>query len=291
MVNEVNKLIFNTLVEGGALYIPEVGTLAITRQQSHASRGGRVESATYQPTFTTEPTAQSLTAVIASAASVSADEAADITRRWLQKARKDGRVVINGVGIIQNNTFTADKELLSALEQSHQVVTIAPQKRCKLPWVVLVLLLLVLAGASTYLYINRERLVNLYIERFQPAVENVATENTAPEAEVQPAEESVETAQNIATNNESNVANSDWRKGSIRHYVIYGSYSNMTNANRAVRQITRKNPAAQCEIIPLGWMYAVAVYGSYNRSDCEAFKSSYRTLYNSAWIHTPKRFR
>ena len=53
----------------------------------------------------------------------------------------------------------------------------------------------------------------------------------------------------------------------------------------------RKNPAAQCKIIKLGNMHAVAVYGSYSRRDCEIFKRNHRSLYRNAWIHTPKRFK
>ena len=33
MVNEVNKLIFNTLLDEGAVYIPEIGTIRIVSSQ------------------------------------------------------------------------------------------------------------------------------------------------------------------------------------------------------------------------------------------------------------------
>jgi hypothetical protein len=83
----------------------------------------------------------------------------------------------------------------------------------------------------------------------------------------------------------------DWRNEDVHHYVIFGSYSTLNNANVAVRQISRKNPEAQCKVMPLGKMYAVAVYGSKNRKDCEAFKRANRKYYKNAWIHTPKQFR
>ena len=81
----------------------------------------------------------------------------------------------------------------------------------------------------------------------------------------------------------------DWRQLGARHYVIFGSYSNTTNANTAIRKILRRNPAAQCQIIRIGSLHGVAVYGSYNRKDCEVFKRQHRSLYKDAWIHSPRR--
>ena len=53
MVNEVNKLILNTLVEQGAVYIPNVGTLSICRTASR-KRGNKIIAPSYSVTFTTE---------------------------------------------------------------------------------------------------------------------------------------------------------------------------------------------------------------------------------------------
>jgi hypothetical protein len=53
----------------------------------------------------------------------------------------------------------------------------------------------------------------------------------------------------------------------------------------------RRNPEAQCKVIRLGGMHAVAVFGSYSRAECEKFKRQYRALYKDAWVHTPKRYK
>jgi hypothetical protein len=110
-------------------------------------------------------------------------------------------------------------------------------------------------------------------------------EEAAPaEVETTPAQQ-IEEQQPVQTPAEI----TDWRQLGARHYVIYGSYSNTTNANNAIRKILRRNPAAQCQIIRIGSLHGVAVYGSYNRNDCAMFKRQHRSLYKDAWIYTPRR--
>ena len=317
MVNEVNKLIFNTLAEGGALYLADRGTISVERVPARAMRRGRVESPLYKLQFTTECKAQSLSNIIASVANISAEDADDIARRWLDKVTVDDRVVIEGVGTISKGLFTADKTLVEALSHSSKILTITRKKtKRRWPWVLLILALVVGACASVYvLYGDKLLSVNLFaknsvaevIEVVEPAeiVEQTdsvsSTDTLTPEVQTQQVVAEPVAAPDVveelkpesvtAEVAESSVDPNDWRTQAVRHYVIFGSYSNTTNANKAINKILRRNPSAQCQIIRLGNMQAVAVYGSYNRSECEAFKRQHRSLYKDAWVHTPKRFR
>lgn len=319
MVNEVNKLIFNTLVEGGAVYIANRGTLSTERTPSRAMRRGRVVSPSYQLTFTTECRAESLASIIASFSGVSAEDGEDIARRWLDKVTTDDRVVIEGVGTIQNGSFTADKSLAEALALSTKTLTLTRTKSSRRwPWVVLVLaLILGLVAAAYVLYgdklISRDVVTKTTeievvkanvtteqsasadttavaiseVQTTEPAPQTEAVSEVVAEAEVADAtkvEAEAEVAQTL-------VDQSDWRTQPVHHYVIFGSYSNTTNANNAVRKIMRRNPEAQCKVIRLGGMHAVAVFGSYSRAECEQFKRQYRALYKDAWVHTPKRYK
>lgn len=315
MVNEVNKLIFNTLVESGAIYIPDVGTLAIERTPAAKSRS-RVAWPTLAVAFSSERDGESLANVIATAASISADEADDIVHRWLAKVSSDGKVVIEGVGIIQNNSFSPDTKLTDSLASTRRYIQLTKAKKgSRLPWIIFAVLLLCAACVGAYLYyISCIKSADASIPETtpeQPAPEllieepdsvavpvidepEVIEEDVVSEIEtviedtevVEPAPEEVTTE---PEQNTTSVA--DWRNEDVYHYVIFGSYSTLNNANVAVRQISRKNPEAQCKVMPLGKMYAVAVYGSKNRKDCEAFKRANRKYYKNAWIHTPKQFR
>ena len=353
MVNEVNKLIFNTLLDAGAIYIPELGTICISHTTARKMFRGRVASPTYSTSFTTACAAASLTDAISSAANVDMADAEDIARRWLKKSSTDGRVVIEGVGIISNGSFVADKEFIATLEQTNKVITLTKGKSSNaFAWVASIIVLLCLCGGvGAYLIygnnsnnaVENSDLVaanNTSETTLTEAIANTETTNSAAsdveapadteadtlisessnsettdtaETAIKPNDEEV-TAENVnaapqtaieeesaeepvaedATsidNDASEASITDWRYASVRHYVIYGSYSVPSNANNAIRKIMRKNPAAQCKIIKLGNMHAVAVYGSYSRRDCEIFKRNHRSLYRNAWIHTPKRFK
>lgn len=321
MVNEVNKLIFNTLTEGGAIYIADKGTIFIEHASARAMRRGRVVSPTYCVSFKSDCSAPTLANVICSVANISTEDAEDIARRWLDKVTTDGRVVIEGVGTIANGSFSADKTLIDALALSNKTLTITRMKtKRRWPWVLFVICIILGAAAAAYclfgdkIYKQQTVVVKDVVEVVTPVevvdrkdsttltntltqeieITEVAADSIVITAPVEPAPTVVEEPK--VDNTTTEVANqsvdiTDWRNHAVRHYVIFGSYSNTTNANNAVRKILRRNPAAQCQIIRLGGMHAVAVYGSYNRSECEAFKRQYRAIYKDAWVHTPKRFR
>ena len=315
MVNEVNKLIFNTLVESGAIYIPEVGTLAIERTPAAKSRS-RVAGPTLAVAFSSERNGESLANVIATTASISADEADDIVRRWLAKVSSDGKVVIEGVGIIQNNSFSPDTKLTDSLASTHRYIQLTKAKKgSRLPWIIFAVLLLCAACVGAYLYYisciksadasipettPEQPAPELFVEEPDSVAVSIIDEPEVIEEAVVPEIETViedtevvESApEEVKAEPEQNTTSvADWRNEDIHHYVIFGSYSTLNNANVAVRQISRKNPEAQYKVMPLGKMYAVAVYGSKNRKDCEAFKRANRKYYKNAWIHTPKQFR
>ena len=324
MVNEVNKLIFNTLVEYQGVYIPNLGTLSIGRIPSRKRRG-RVVSPLYTINFNTECKAVSLATIVSSMANVDRAAADDIISRWQNKATTDGRVIIEGVGIIANGCYTPDKELLSLLNAHNETIILSRSKRAKRwpLWLGLCLSFVAL-GTSGYLLICRptadeptttletstatlannndiadikqdsinissavsDTTVAHNAEPATPKSDVTSTEQNAVESAV----EEVKSEDKIESDS-TEEAITDWRQIPVRHYVIFGSYSTMANANAAVRKIVRRNPSAQCKIIPLGRMYAVAVYGSFSRKECEMFKRLNRSYYKDAWIHSPKNIK
>ena len=50
-------------------------------------------------------------------------------------------------------------------------------------------------------------------------------------------------------------------------------------------------PDAQCDYFKLGSMFAVAVYGSKELSDCQEFKQAHIKEFPQSWIYTLKRYR
>lgn len=332
MVNEVNKLILNTLVEQGAVYIPNVGTLSIYRTASR-KRGSKLSAPSYSVTFTTECKATSLSNVIMSVANIDKISADDIVERWHKKLSKDGRVVIEGVGTIANGYFSPDSNLIAKLNAHNETIRLSGNASSgKRLWLIpLIIVAFIALGLNLYLiFIDREpakqetlttdtstnTLVaeNVIIddevidtdsitqdaiaEPVEPTIEvadtteiTTAVEEAPIVEEAAPAEVKTTPAPQIEEQQpeQTPAEITDWRQLGARHYVIYGSYSNTTNANNAIRKILRRNPAAQCQIIRIGSLHGVAVYGSYNRNDCAIFKRQHRSLYKDAWIYTPRR--
>lgn len=314
MVNEVNKIIFNTLVEQGAIYIPNLGTLSIHSTPSH-KRGNRVVSPTHSVVYTTECKATSLSNVIMTIANIDETSADDIVARWHKKINDCGRVAIDGVGTIANGVFTSNSELIAKLNIHNEPIYLNGKVRSSRKWwlIPLIVLSLVALGLNLYLLFSREN-----IEPVAPAVntstESLVTENTTAENQ-QISNDTITTDSSTQETNthEEEIANieainaepapeiteqkveqteakiTDWREHDKRHYVIFGSYSTMTNANTAIKKIERNNPAAQCKVIRIGTMFGIAVFGSDNHDECTAFKREYRAVYKDAWIHTPKR--
>lgn len=333
MVNEVNKLILNTLVEQGAVYIPNIGTLSIYRTASR-KRGSKISAPSYSVTFTTECKATSLSSVIMSVANVDEPSADDIVERWYKKLNADGRVVIEGVGTIANGYFSPDSEFIAKLNRYNEPIRLNGNTgNNKRLWLIpLMVAAIVALGINLYLiFTNREpkaqtTLVadtstntltpeNITTENKDVIEDSKTTEVSTDEITSEPvieqeeaatqatatalAEEPVESEEIKEPVEEQKIEEpkveqpvveiTDWRQLGARHYVIFGSYSNTTNANTAIRKILRRNPAAQCQIIRIGSLHGVAVYGSYNRKDCEVFKRQHRSLYKDAWIHSPRR--
>ena len=332
MVNEVNKLILNTLVEQGAVYIPNIGTLSIYRTASR-KRGSKLSAPSYSVTFTTECKATSLSSVIMSVAHIDEPSANDIVERWHKKLSKDGRVVIEGIGTIANGYFSPDSDLIAKLNAHNETIRLSGKSSSgKRLWLIpLIIVAFIALGLNLYLIFTdsepakQETLTadtstnTLVAENAIIEDKTIATNTTTEEATTEPVEpvtEVADTTEITTAVKEATIVEeaapaevkttpvqeineqqpeqtpaeiTDWRQLGARHYVIYGSYSNTTNANTAIRKILRRNPAAQCQIIRIGSLHGVAVYGSYNRNDCAIFKRQHRSLYKDAWIYTPRR--
>jgi hypothetical protein len=84
----------------------------------------------------------------------------------------------------------------------------------------------------------------------------------------------------------------DWTQESdVRHWVVAGSYSTEQNANIAKDALVAEHSDLTCNIISLGKMYAVAVYGSAERDDCVEFMREHSREIENMWIFTPKKYQ
>ena len=94
MVGEVNKIIYNMLISGKGVFLPEVGTLYIERQGARKISENKLIGPRNVVNFTSQEQAPSLVAEIVSIAGCSEEQAQDIYNRWLLKTREGNTVTI-----------------------------------------------------------------------------------------------------------------------------------------------------------------------------------------------------
>lgn len=280
MVNEVNKLIYNTLAEHNAVVLPRIGSLGVVRRMAKIE-GNRVVAPTFAVEFSSAEEGVSLCDIIASVANISSSEAEDIYLRWLDKMKEGNALTISGVGTLRDKSFVTDAELQKAINLADKA-PIKIHSRSRKPYLAIAAVVVALLGFGAYLFLANDRVAS---NAPAPIEEVVVEEVVIAEPEPEP-EPETETETEIET------APARWiDSDDIRHWVVVGSYSTTENAERAVEDILRRQDAEYCDILTLGKMYAVAVYGSSDKADCERFVRENRDKFKQSWVHTPKRFK
>lgn len=298
MVNEVNKIIYNRLISNGALYIPDVGTLTLLRQPAMYTSRKRIVSPRYFVDFSADKIADSLVDIIADVASVDVATAEDICLRWLDKVRTEDGFTIEGVGILKSGHFTLDEALESQLCPFGVDYINVTTRRRGWAFAAVACVVLALCGVSAWWFMRDIATVEPQILVAEETVveEPQIVETEVVETIVEETEEQGSAAEQIAeiveTPEPEVVTPADWRDNeNIRHWVVIGSYSTTENAERAIKEFETKSPDLMFSHIRLGSMYAVASYGSAEKSDCEEFVQNHKGDFAQLWIYTPKRYR
>lgn len=291
MVNEVNKIIYNTLISQRAVTLPSVGTLSLVRHAASMSAKDAVAAPKLSILFSSHAVAVSVVDVIADVGGVDVAVAEDIYLRWLERVRSGSTLTIEGVGLLRNKSFEMDRELANLLNGATPThVTIRRRRRGRAAlWVGLVLSVVALGVSIAVLLNNCEECVETtVVEHVEEVVnEDIVVGDVAedieevvvPEVVVEDAEEVVPAVDNWTMRDD------------IRHWVVAGSYSTMKNAERAVAAIEEQYADVHCKIFTLGKMFAVAIYGSNDLEECTKYKQGHRKEFEQCWIFTPKEHR
>lgn len=314
MITEVNNIIFNTLVAERAISLPGVGTLSIVRRAAEMESSDLITPPSYVVEFSSHGVATSVVNVIAHEANVDIMQAEDIYSRWLDKVRNDATLRIEGVGTLRDKSFVADAAFLNMFNSSSaKPIKVKRKKRgCCLFFIILLLVAMLLVGIgvaglffyndiaamfdkTTELPTKSNTAINTAEEVYDATIdynEQAVTENVDEcdcEANIEEVVEEIQQEEPIVANEP--VATTWTANKDLRHWVIVGSYSTEENANKAISAIEAKYKDVDCEIFELGWMFAVASYGSNDRDDCEKFMRNYSNEFEQMWIHTPKRYK
>lgn len=288
MVGEVNKIIYNMLVSGKGVFLPSVGTLYIERRGARKISETRLVSPHNVISYSSQEQAPSLVSEIVSIAGCEQAQAQDIYDRWLSKTLVDGRLTIEGVGVLVGKAFTVDPALGKAINPQG-IKTLVVRRKKSGAWIYVVCAISIALALGFFSYIMWGDKVSLsadekplVAEQMEviPAMEivpadsiaksEVAVEQPAVETKEQPAETVVAVAKDYA------------------YYVVMGIFSTEENANRAVEQVEKKIEDPQCKILPFKNKFMVTIYGSDTVGDCNAYAKSYHDIYPDLWVYARK---
>lgn len=294
MVNEVNKIVYNTLVAERAIHLPGVGTLSIVRKSAEVASGGMVLPPSHSVQFSSSAHATSLVDAIAREAGVDSACAEELYSRWLEKVRVGSTLTIEGVGRLQQKSFVAESEFVALFNRAAAPVKIKRHNKSAISAALIASFIGVgvVFGAAAWFFVN---------DTPEPDAEIVEQQDVVAMANVTDKEEVVieEVVEGITPEEPIEVAEpevsevaTNWTQATdIHHWVVAGSYSTEQNAETAKNALMAKHNEISCDIISLGKMYAVAVYGSTNRDDCVEFMREHSTELKNLWIFTPKKFK
>lgn len=294
MVNEVNKIVYNTLIAERAIHLPGVGTLSIVRKSAEVASGGMVLPPSHSVQFSSSAHATSLVDAIAREAGMDSASAEELYSRWLEKVRVGSTLTIEGIGRLQQKSFVAESEFVALFNRAATPVKIKRHNKSAISAALIASFIGVgvVFGTAAWFFVN---------DTPEPDAEIVEQQDIVAMANIADKEEVIieEVVEEIAPEESIEViepevseAAANWtQEADIHHWVVAGSYSTEQNAEIAKSTLMAKHDEMVCDIIVLGKMYAVAVYGSANRDECVEFMREHSAELKNLWIFTPKKFK
>lgn len=303
MVGEVNKIIYNMLVSGRGVYLPEVGSLYIERQAARKISADKLLSPRNVVAFQSGEQAPSLVAEIVAVAGCSSEQAADIYQRWSAKTREGSNIKIGGVGVLNHKSFVMESDFASAINPKG-VKTIVIRRRSN-TWLyaLCTVCVLVALGFLGYIMFGGEqkpvvkRAESMAQTEAQPAAEQGVTESANAEGQVNTSDNTTAAVTTTATT----ATSSDTLTQAVQpadtaattsvdyeYYVVMGIFSTEENAQRAIAQAESRIKDLNCRVLPFKDKFMVTLFGSDKIGDCNSFANSYRDIYADLWVYRKK---
>lgn len=323
MVNQVNNIIFNLIVSGRGVWLPDIAALRVVRRPAQPGTSSRtVLPPRLAAEFTSHREGVSLVEEIARVASIEESAARDIYDRWIEKCLVDGILTIDGIGVLRGKSFVADNALTELLNaDAGGAVKVAGRRRSRRTIAIVSAVVLLAAAAGALYWLLCRDMTNAQSDDtgsaelpaavVQPAAADAAEQVAEPSAAEPQQEQTGETsiddmptpvpdaepervaaAETEAAAAESDSAVSETKpaaESAIRYRVIIGSYSTRSNAERAMADARKRVPGVRCEIRPLGRLFAVAAFGAPTREECEEFIREHRSDFPQAWTNPARK--
>ena len=293
MQAEVNKIVYNALIEGRDIWFPGVGSLVLGHRSAWRSSPKRLERPVRRVAFLSERKGVSLVDLIAEAGGCDRVTAESLYTRWLDKTRNEKGLSIAGVGVLEHKWFTPDPNLDMVLNPlGHDAVVLKPRAPRAAVTLVVSLLLLGAVGYGVWWLKSIPRTdaaSEIEVAQQEPVPEkstqrpSVGFNANLPETQTTGA--GIETARatdrmdstrpvqpeqrdSIKSEPETKTAPRSLtveRMTSGRTYAVWGVFSTEANARRAVAELEESHP----ELLPRIYHYGAKWMVSLRESDSE----------------------
>ena len=220
MVGEVNKIIYNMLVSGRGVYLPEIGTLYIERQAARKISADRLLSPRNVVTFRSGEQAPSLVSEIIKVSGCSEEQAADIYNRWRGKTCEGGNVIISGVGALNHKSFVMEQGFASAINPKGVKTIIIRRRSNKWLYALCAVCVVIALGFCAYIMMGEQLNLTPAKQSAAPAVvEQVAITDTATEVADSTA---VTTAEGATESAAANAESAQTAQNEVKSSAEYG---------------------------------------------------------------------
>ncbi len=307
MIEEVNKIIYNMLISGRGVFLPDVGTLFIERRGARKIAADRLLGPRNAVSFSSQEQGPSLVAEIAAIAGCGEEQARDIYGRWLGKTREGSTLRIGGVGVLSDKSFSAETAFNTAINPDGVKTLVIRRRSNAWLYAVCAVCVLVAVGVGVYMQWGTSLFGGMSVVRSDAPTERIADvpQPSADETAVaQLHSDSLQDDAETAVPNEEAIAQmpaptaespapepapaASVSDGKYTYYVVMGVFSTEQNAARAMEQAVRRIEDLNGAILPFKGKFITAIFGSDNRDDCASFARSYRDIYPDLWIYNVK---
>lgn len=289
MVEQVARLIANRLACGGDIFLPNVGSLFVVHHGAEQLSKQWIQPPYRRVEFTSQERGESLTDMIARAASCDADAAQTVYDRWLEQVRKEDTLTITGVGTLTHKTFT----LVSEFERRLNPQGRAPMRLRRSSGVDWVLVLGMMAIVATAIVVGYYLMQEHFLRMQQPAEVAVASEPVVAET--------VDIVEPVASDSTTVVAVS--AVGSVvpavqsnelqtlvagRHYVVMGVFLTRENAENAVKLFAGRQPDLNYTIYRFGSRFMVSGHVSDDKEKARDFIRNHSGRFSDMWVYSAR---
>ena len=304
MVGEVNKIIYNMLVSGRGVYLPEVGSLYIERQAARKISADKLLSPRNVVAFQSGEQAPSLVAEIVAVAGCSDEQAADIYQRWSAKTREGSNIKIGGVGVLNHKSFVMESDFASAINPKGVKTIVIRRHSNTWLYALCAVCVLVALGFLGYIMFGGEqkptvkRAESIAQTEAQPVAEQGVAESANAEGQVNTTDNNttaaVTTTATTATSSDTltqaaqTADTAATTSADYEYYVVMGIFSTEENAQRAIAQAESRIKDLNCKVLPFKDKFMVTLFGRDKIGDCNSFANSYRDIYADLWVYRKK---